>query len=99
MNLGVLSALIILVIESKSPPIKGAVIKSGLIVKGVGSITKSRTIEGTCTLKIKTTAIKGGIIGSTKLLPKYLKEANTPLNQIFSSSTFFKIFATNGYNP
>ncbi len=66
-NLGVLSALIILVIESKSPPIKGAVLESGLIVKSVGSITKIRTIKGTCALKIKTATIKGGIIGSTKI--------------------------------
>ncbi|GAA7727324.1 hypothetical protein JP0163_03290 [Helicobacter pylori] len=66
-NLGVLSTLIILVIESKSPPIKGAVLESGLIVKSVGSITKIRTIKGTCALKIKTATIKGGIIGSAKI--------------------------------
>ena len=67
MNLGVLSALIGLVIKSKSPPIKGAVLKGGLIVKNISSVTKSCTIKGTCAFKSETTAIKGGVIGGFKL--------------------------------
>ncbi|XNZ28091.1 hypothetical protein ACKRAS_02595 [Helicobacter pylori] len=69
LNLGVLSAvsLIGLVIKSKSPPIKGAVLESSLIVKSIGSVTKIRAIKRACAFKSEATAIKGGVIGSAKL--------------------------------
>ncbi len=72
LNLGVLGAVswITLVIKSKSPPIKGAVLESGLIIKSVCSVTKRSTIKRAYAFKIKTTAIKGGIIGSVKLFIK-----------------------------
>ncbi|GAA9448281.1 hypothetical protein BTM440_01650 [Helicobacter pylori] len=48
--------------------VKSRVIKTRALINGdFTGIAEIRTIKGTCAFKIKIAAIKGGIIGSTKI--------------------------------
>ncbi len=79
---------ITLVIESKSPSIKGAVLKGGLIVKSVCGVIKSSVIKRACAFESEATAIKGGIIGSAK---SFIENECPPIPfRLAKSGVFFK---------